>query len=131
MVERIPIAGYLKLGEQDHLEGQRCDACGAVFLDRRVACGRCGKTEFTAARLGDTGTLRSFTIVHRGARGVPVPFVSAVVDLDGGGVVRANLVEVAPDPAAITPGMAVQMRTYVVDTDDDGNEAVAFGYAPV
>ena len=43
--------------------------------------------------LATTGVVRSFTIIHRAAPGVPVPYVSSVVELDGGGVVKANLLD--------------------------------------
>ena len=54
-----------------------------------------------AGRLANEGTVRTFTIVHRAAPGVPTPYVSVVVDLDGGGVVKANLLNVEPDPANV------------------------------
>ena len=74
------------------------------------------------------GELRAFTIVHRAAPGVPTPYVSAVVDLEGGGVVKANLVNVDPDPDNIKLGMPVRLTTFVAGTDDDGTEAIAFGF---
>ena len=77
-----------------------------------------------------TGQLRTFTIVHRGAPGVPAPYVSAVVELDGGGSVKANLVNVEPDPGHVQFGMPVKLTTYVAGTDDNGTEAVAFAYEP-
>jgi uncharacterized OB-fold protein len=74
--------------------------------------------------------VRSFTIVHRAAPGVPTPYVSAIVDLEGGGVVKANVVNVEPVPANVSLGMPVRLTTFVAGTDDDGTEAVAFGYEP-
>ena len=74
--------------------------------------------------------VRSFTIVHQAAPGVPVPYVSAVVDLDGGGDVKANIVNVEPEPENVSLGMRVQLTTFVAGTDDDGTEAVVFGFEP-
>ena len=68
--------------------------------------------------------------MHRAAPGVPTPYVSVVVDLDGGGVVKANLVNVEPDPDHVRFGMPVRLTTYVAGTDDEGTEAVAFAYEP-
>ncbi|HEX9504860.1 MAG TPA: OB-fold domain-containing protein, partial [Acidimicrobiia bacterium] len=70
-------------------------------------------------------------IVHQAAPGVPVPYVSAVVDLDGGGNVKANVVNVEPDPSKILLGMKVRLTTFAAGTDDEGTEAVAFGFEPV
>jgi uncharacterized OB-fold protein len=80
--------------------------------------------------VADTGTVRTFTIVHRAAPGVPTPYVSIVVDLDGGGVVKANLLNVDPSPDAVRVGMKVRLTTYVAGVDDEGTEAVAFAYEP-
>jgi len=127
MRKQIPIVDYLVLAEPPHLEARACTACGAMFFDRRNACAHCGVTDFAAKALSNDGTVRAFTIIHRAAPGVPAPYTSAVIDLDGGGVVKANLLDTT-DPAAITPGTRVSLTTYVAGVDDDGVEAVAFGY---
>ncbi len=131
MSKQVPIVDYLVLdGDQPHLEANACAECGALYFDRRNACARCGAQSFERRALAGSGTVRAFTIVHRAAPGVKTPYVSAVVDLDGGGVVKSNLVDVEPDPEQIALGMPVQMVTYVAGTDDEGTEAIAFGYAP-
>ena len=89
-----------------------------------------GGTEFKRRKLANTGKVRSFTIVHRTVPGVPAPYVSALVDLDGGGSVKANLVNVPPDPEHVKLGMPVKMTTFVAGTDDDGTEAIAFAFEP-
>ncbi len=129
MGTRIPMVDYLVLEAGDeHLVSRSCTSCEALYFDRRNACARCGGREFTPRRLSNEGSLRAFTIVHRAAPGVPTPYVSAIVDLDGGGVVKANLVGVDPDPVGIELGMKVRMTTFAAGTDDEGTEAVAFGY---
>ena len=110
---------------------QECANCGARFFDRRNACARCGKTDFGTARVEGSGELRAFTIVHRAAPGIPVPFVSAIVCADDGTWVRSNLVNCDPTPDAVKLGMTVKLTTYAIGADDDGTEAVAFGYEPV
>jgi uncharacterized OB-fold protein len=125
MPQQIPVVDYLVLGDRPHLTSRSCASCGALYFDRRNACARCFGIEFTTVPLANEGTLRAFTFVHRVTR----PFVSAVVDLAGGGVVKANLLGV-DDPEAITPRMPVVLDTYVTGTDDEGTEAVAFGYRP-
>jgi uncharacterized OB-fold protein len=62
---------------------------------------------------------------------VPEPYVSSVIDLDGGGDVKANVVNVEPDPQHVTLGMKVKLTTFVAGTDDEGTEAVVFGFEPV
>ena len=74
--------------------------------------------------------MRSFAIIHQAAPGVPVPYVSSVIDLDGGGSVKANVLKVEPEPENLSLGMKVRLTTFVAGTDDDGTEAVAFGFEP-
>ena len=130
MTARVPLVDYLVLdGDDPHLVGNVCATCAAVYVDRRNACGRCGGTSFTRRRLAGTGTLLTFTVVHRSAPGVEVPFVSGLVQLDGGGTVRANL---RVDPAAerIPLGGRVRLTTFTAAVAGDGTEAVAFGFVP-
>jgi uncharacterized protein len=130
MSNQLPYVSYLELGRDPHLVATECSACGALFLDRRNACARCGATQFVPRPLASEGTLRAFTIVHRATPDVPVPYVSAIVDLDGGGVVKANLVGVDPVPDQVRLGMRVTLTTFTVGSDSEGSEAVGFGYRP-
>ncbi len=132
MPKTIPIVDYLVLDDgPPHLVAQESVESGALYFDRRNADAKTGKAGFRARTVADTGTVRTFTIVHRAAPGVPTPYVSIVVDLDGGGVVKANLLKVDPSPDAVSVGMKVKMTTYAVGTDDEGTEAIAFAYEPV
>jgi len=126
----MSVVDYLVLGDSPHLEANACRSCGALFFDRRNACARCGGRHFESRALATTGVLRSFTIIHRAAPNVPVPYVSTVVELDGGGVVKANLLDAGPDPEKIELGMKVRLTTFVCGTDDEGTEAVAFAFTP-
>src|ERR1700685_2840136 len=102
---QMSVVDYLVLGDEPHLEANACRSCGALFFDRRNACARCGKLEFERKALATTGAVRSYTIIHRAAPNVPVPYVSSVIELDGGGVVKANLLDAGSDPARIDPGI--------------------------
>ena len=100
MAGQVPYVSYLRLGDDPHLVANSCSSCGALFFDRRNACASCGARDFGSRRLANSGVLRAFTIVHRASPGVQVPYVSGIVDLDGGGVVKANIVGVDPAPGA-------------------------------
>jgi uncharacterized protein len=129
MAEQIPLVDYLVLGSDPHLTANECTACGARFFDRRNACASCGQTEFKKVDVATSGEVRAFTIVAFAAPGVPVPYVAALVDC-GGTSVRANLINVDPDPEHVTLGMKVQLATQVIGTDDNGTEAIGFGFEP-
>ena len=130
MAGRIPLVDYLVLGDDPHLVANECTSCGARFFDRRNACAHCFGTDFREVSIGTEGSLRTFTIVAYAAPGVQVPFVSGVVDCDGTSV-RTNIINVEPDPEHVHTGMKVKLATYSLGTDDNGTEAIGFGYEPV
>jgi uncharacterized protein len=129
VASQIPLVDYLALGDQPHLVASECTACGARYFDRRNACAACFATEFRKVAVGTNGEVRAFTIVTFAAPGIPVPFVSAVVDCDGTSV-RTNLINVDASPEHVTLGMKVRLATYSLGTDEAGVEAVGFGFEP-
>ena len=132
----LPAVAYLKIPEdgEPYLEGSRCKCCGAVFLGERAICSKCGaRGEMRAVRLSNRGELYAYSIVHRSFPGIDVPYVSAIVDLEGGGTVKGNLIGVEPDPAKIAFGMPVEV---VYDDalgrkDSDGNAYLAYFFRPL
>jgi uncharacterized protein len=126
---QIPLVGYLELGDRPHLVASECTVCGARYFDRRNACASCFATDFRKVAVGTSGEVRAFTIVTFAAPGIPVPFVSAVVDCDGTSV-RTNLINVEASPEHVTLGMKVRLATYSLGTDEAGVEAVGFGFEP-
>ena len=128
--EQIPFVEYLELGDNPHLVANECMKCGARYFDRRNACASCFNTEFRKVDVATDGTVRSFTIVAFAAPGVPVPFVAGLIDCDGTSV-RGNVINVEPDPEHVQLGMKVKLATYPMGTDDQGTEAIAFGFEPI
>ncbi len=129
VAQQVPLVNYLVLGETPHLVAHECTSCGARFFDRRNACASCFKTEFRTVDIPNEGELRAFTIVSQAGPGIKVPFVAGVVDC-GGTSVRGNIINTEPDPEHVTLGMAVRLATYSMGTDDNGTEAIGFGYEP-
>ncbi len=129
MPTQIPHVNYLELGDTPHLVANECTACGARFFDRRNACANCFGTHFRKAAVATEGVLKAFTIVAFAAPGVPVPFVAGIVDC-GGTSVRGNVINVDPTPDKVSLGMKVRLATYSLGTDDDGVEAIGFGFEP-
>jgi uncharacterized OB-fold protein len=128
--DRIPMVEYLALEPEAYLQVRECTACGARYFDRRNACASCEGESFRSARLASEGEVKAFTIVSFAAPGIPVPFVAAMVDC-GGTSVRANLLNVQPDPEHVTLGMKVKLTTYSLGTDEAGTEAIGFGFEPL
>lgn len=128
---QIPLVEYLHLGESPHLVAHECTSCGARYFDRRNGCAKCGATQLAPVTVGNEGRVTAFTVVRRAMPGVPVPYVSSIVETDDGTTVRANLIGIDPEAVDFsTLGTRVQLTTFPVGTDDEGTEAVAFGYTP-
>ena len=130
VTSRIPHVDYLVLDDgEPHLVAEGCTNCGARFFGRRNACASCFQTGFRTVPIARDGVVTAFTIVAFAAPGVPVPFVASVVDCDGTSV-KGNIINVEPDPANISTGMAVRLATYSLGTDDHGVEAIGYGFEP-
>ena len=82
--------------------------------------------------LANSGTLYTYSIVHRSFPGIDVPYISAIVDLDGGGTVKGNLINVDPEPEKIEFGMPIEV---VYDDalgrkDSEGNSYLSYFFQP-
>jgi len=135
MSQPLPVVDYLKIpeGGDPYLEGQKCGGCGAIFLGERSVCSKCGaRDELAPTKLANTGNLYVFSVVHRSFPGIEVPYISAIVDLDGGGTVKGNLIGVEPDPEKITLGMPVEVvyKDALGRKDKDGNSYLAYFFQP-
>jgi len=130
----LPVVPFLKIPEkgEPYLEGVRCSACKAVFLGARDVCANCGaRKQLEALRLSNKGELYVYSITHRSFPGIETPYVSAVVDLDGGGTVKGNLIGIEPDPKKIKMGMRVDVVYQIAPRKDrEGNEYLTYYFQP-
>jgi uncharacterized OB-fold protein len=129
-----PVTSFLKIPQsgEPYLQGAKCEACGEVQLGDRTVCPKCGvRDRMETVRLAETGKLYNYTVVYRNFPGVPVPFVSAIVDLDGGGTLKGNLVDIEPDPEKLSFDMPV--RVVFRDAgrkDKEGNSYLSYFFIP-
>jgi uncharacterized OB-fold protein len=131
----LPVVEFLKIPEvgTPYLEGHKCKQCGSVFLGQRAHCSKCGaRDSMGAVKLSSRGTLYVFSIVHRSFPGVEVPYVSAIVDLEGGGTVKGNLINVEPTPEKIKLGMPVEVvfKDALGRKDREGNSYLSYFFQP-
>jgi uncharacterized OB-fold protein len=130
----LPVVPFLKIpdGGAPYMEGLKCEKCGEVFLESHAACPNCfARDSMKVYRLADTGKLYNFTVVHRNFPGVEVPFISAIVDLDGGGTLKGNLVDMVPSPEAIKFDMPVKVVYRDAGRKDkDGASYLAYFFTP-
>ena len=132
----LPVVDYLKLPENGDpfLEGHKCSKCGAIFLGERKVCSSCfSRGSLEAVKLNNTGKLYSYSIVFRSFPGIDVPYISAIVDLDGGGTIKGNLIDVEPDPEKIKFDMPVEIifDDALGRKDADGNSYISYFFKPI
>jgi uncharacterized protein len=132
----LPVVDYLKLPEngEPFLEGHKCSKCDAMFLGERKVCSSCfSRGSLEAVKLNNTGKLYSYSIVCRSFPGIDVPYISAIVDLDGGGTVKGNLIDVEPDPEKIKFDMPVEIifDDALGRKDAEGNSYISYFFKPI
>jgi len=132
----LPVVDYLKLPENGDpfLEGHKCSKCDAMFLGERKVCSSCfSRGSLEAVKLNNTGKLYSYSIVCRSFPGIDVPYISAIVDLDGGGTVKGNLIDVEPDPEKIKFDMPVEIifDDALGRKDAEGNSYISYFFKPI
>jgi uncharacterized OB-fold protein len=130
----LPVVPFLKIPDKGdpYLEGNKCKSCGAIVLQSLRACPQCGgRDTYEPVRLADKGALYVFSIVHRSFPGIQTPYVSVVVDLEGGGTVKGNLINVDPSPEKVKFGMPVEVVYQIAPRkDSEGNEYLAYYFQP-
>ena len=97
-------------GGQAFIRAYRCNSCQSVMTESRLACPACASREgFGDFRAAPKGKLVAWSIVHRSYPGIPVPFISAIVDLDDGVTLKGNLIDADPKPDSLFSGMPVEL----------------------
>jgi uncharacterized protein len=102
-------SAYLRGLAEGRLLGQRCPACGQVYIPSRGTCPADGVPTDTEVELPDTGTITTFSVVNVGYPGQQVtpPYVAAAVLLDGADIAFQHLI-LGCDPADVHMGMRVR-----------------------
>jgi len=131
----LPATEYIRENNGEfYLSGLQCKNCKSIFIGERSSCGKCFlNNALMEIKLGNTGRLYSYSIVHRSFPGVDVPYISAIVDLDGGGTIKGNLVGIEPHPDKIEFDM--QLKVIFKDAlgrkDKEGNSYVSYFFEPI
>ncbi len=101
---------YWEGAQQGELRIQQCGACGRHQFYPRLLCTHCGSEQVGWVRATGRGRIYSYTVNHRPAGPAfasMVPYVVALVDLEEGARMMANLLQCAPEEALI--GMEVEV----------------------
>lgn len=88
---------------------QRCRDCGVAYFYPRPVCPECGSSTVDWFAASGRGTLYSYTINHRPAPGFEPPYAIAVVELEEGPRLMANIVGIENTPENLVLDMELQV----------------------
>ena len=92
---------------------QRCGACGKSNFDPALLCRHCGSRDLSWEQGAGNGTVYSWTVVWRPQQpSFVVPYAPAIVDMDEGYQMLANVV--GCDVADLMVGMRVAVEFHPV-----------------
>jgi uncharacterized OB-fold protein len=109
------------------LIGEVCETCGGKIFPPRDICPECDAPAKTPFTFSGRGKVYSFSTVYNAPLGYEenLPYTVALVKLDEGPMVTAQLADVAPDEVAV--GMPVEMVTRKLRQEGDRG-LVIYGY---
>lgn len=109
-------ADYWEAARQGALLIRRCEACGNAQLYPPGRCRRCHSARVHGERSVGRGTVYTYTVVRRAPSRAwldAVPYVLALIDLEEGVRILANVIDVPVEAVAI--GMPVTVRFVELD----------------
>jgi uncharacterized protein len=106
-------APYWEGTQRGELRFQRCPTCGHAEFDPSIICRKCGERALAWERSAGNGTVYSWTVVWRPQQpSFVVPYAPAIVDLDEGYQMLANVV--GCDVSDLAVGMRVTVEFHPV-----------------
>ncbi|MDF1856591.1 OB-fold domain-containing protein [Pseudooceanicola sp.] len=95
-----------RIGE---LRLQRCIACDNTYFPPRPFCPDCGSRDVSIYAASGRGALHSYIINHIGAPGMKPPFAVAIVELEEGPRMMANIHDCPQTPEALVLDMPLEV----------------------
>jgi len=125
----MEVPRYWRLRQQRYaLVGEVCPHCESKIFPPRDVCPYCGEEAKTTYEFSGKGKIYSYTIMRDAPAGYEenLPYTVAVVALDEGPMVTAQLTDLGDQPVEI--GMPVEMVTRRVRQDGDKRGMIVYGY---
>jgi hypothetical protein len=125
----MEISRHWRLKKQRYsLIGEVCPHCDAKLFPPRDVCPECGQEAKTLYAFSGRGKVYSYTTVYDAPAGFDdqTPYTVAMVKLEEGPLVTAQLTDLGDQPVAI--GMPVEMVTRRLRSDGDERGLLVYGY---
>ena len=125
----MEISRHWRLKQQRYgLVGEVCPHCEVKIFPPRDVCPECGGEAKTSFAFSGKGEVYSYTTIYEAPSGYDemAPYTVALVKLDEGPVVTAQLTDLGDQPIEI--GMPVEMVTRKLRNDGDERGMIVYGY---
>ena len=125
----MEIPRHWRLKKQRYaLVGEVCPHCQVKIFPPRDVCPECGGEAKAEYQFSGKGEVYSFTVMHDAPAGFEdnTPYTVALVKLEEGPVVTAQLTDLGEAPVAI--GMPVEMITRKIRADGGEKGMLVYGY---
>lgn len=125
----MEIARHWRLKQQRYgLVGEVCPHCDVKIFPPRDICPECGGEAKTLYTFSGKGEVYSYTTIYEAPAGYDetAPYTVALVKLDEGPMVTAQLTDV--DEQSVQIGMPVEMVTRKLRQDGDERGMIVYGY---
>jgi uncharacterized OB-fold protein len=125
----MEVPRYWRMKNQRYaLVGEVCPHCDAKIFPPRDICPHCGQDAKTKFTFSGRGEVYSFTTISDAPAGYEenAPYTVALVKLNEGPVVTAQLTDLGAQPVEI--GMPVEMVTRKIRSDGNERGILVYGY---
>ena len=100
---------YWDGAREGELRLQRCKSCDQAYFPPRPFCPECSSRDVEVFRASGKGTLYSYVINHLKSPGYEPPFAIAVVELEEGPRLMANILDCPQTPEALVLDMPLEV----------------------
>ncbi len=119
---------WRRMKHRYNLYSTKCESCGGVFFPPRIICPTCRrKGKMADLKLSGNGKIITFSVIHAPPEGyaLEIPYVLAIVELEEGPKLTAQVVDAKPGD--VTIGMPVEVAFRKILTQD-AHGLIHYGY---
>lgn len=127
----MPSPRYAReMPQRYRLEAQRCQGCGKIFFPPRLVCDKCHARQFEKVRLSETGKIVTHTTIRIAPDrfNTEVPYSVAIIELEGGVRITAQVVDARPEDVAIGKPVRLVFRKV---QEEGAAGIICYGYKAV
>ncbi len=127
----MPSPRYTReMPQRYRLEANKCKKCGKIFFPPRLVCLNCKSREFEKIRLSEEGKILTYTTIRVAPEqfNTQVPYNVAIIELNDGVRLMAQIVDCKPEDMAIGKPVKIVFRK----VQEEGKAGIiCYGYKAI